>query len=156
MMEFFRRKHVFARCLSIHGWISDRRESSRTARPAAIADLHRRLDATRWPDEIVSGSRDYGLRGGYVRELVAYWRREFDWPAAQARINGQAQYLLDIGGLPLHFIHARSAHADAMPLLITHGWPGSIVEFLELIPRLTAPERFGVGHAMETRFVAWL
>ena len=114
-----------------------------TARPAAIVDLHRRLDATRWPDEIVSGSRDYGLRGEYLRELLAYWRHEFDWPAAQARINGQPQYLLDIDGLPLHFIHARSAHADAMPLLITHGWPGSIVEFLELIPRLTAPERFG-------------
>jgi pimeloyl-ACP methyl ester carboxylesterase len=114
-----------------------------TARPAAIADLHRRLDATRWPDEITIGPHDYGLRGAYLRQLLAYWRHEFDWPAAQARINVHSQFLVDIDGLPLHCIHARSAHADAMPLLITHGWPGSIVEFLELIPRLTTPELFG-------------
>lgn len=112
--------------------------------PRALDDLHRRLDATRWPDEVeASVGHDYGMRGNYLRELLAYWRREFDWPAAQARINEQPQFLLDLDGLPLHFIHARSAHEAAMPLLITHGWPGSIVEFLELIPRLTCPERYG-------------
>jgi epoxide hydrolase len=112
--------------------------------PSAIIDLQRRLDATRWPDEIeVAAAHDYGMSGTYLRELVHYWRNQFDWPAAQARINAQPQFLLDLDGLPLHFIHARSAHDDAMPLLITHGWPGSIVEFLDLIPRLTSPEVFG-------------
>jgi microsomal epoxide hydrolase len=112
--------------------------------PQAVTDLHRRLDATRWPDEVDSStSHDYGLRREYLRELLAYWRHDFDWPAAQARINAQPQFLLEVEGLPLHFIHARSRHEDAIPLLITHGWPGSIVEFLELIPRLTSPELFG-------------
>jgi pimeloyl-ACP methyl ester carboxylesterase len=112
--------------------------------PQAVADLHRRLDATRWPDELrETAARDYGLPSGYLRELLTYWRHHFDWSAAQARINAHPQYLLEVDGLPLHFIHARSAHAGAMPLLITHGWPGTIVEFLDLIPRLTAPELFG-------------
>jgi microsomal epoxide hydrolase len=110
---------------------------------AAVADLHRRLDATRWPDEVNDERSSYGLRLDTLRELVRYWRHEFDWHAAQARINALPQFLLEFDGLDLHFIHARSPHAQATPLLITHGWPGSIVEFLELIPRLTEPERFG-------------
>jgi pimeloyl-ACP methyl ester carboxylesterase len=112
--------------------------------PQAVADLYRRLDATRWPDELRdTAAHDYGLPSGYLRELLTYWRHHFDWLAAQGRINAYPQYLLEIDGLPLHFIHARSAHTNAMPLLIAHGWPGSIVEFLDLIPRLTTPEQFG-------------
>ena len=110
---------------------------------AAVSDLHRRLDGTRWPDEVNDEASGYGLRLSYLCELVDYWRHRFDWPAAQARINALPQFLLELDGLDLHFIHARSPHAQAMPLLITHGWPGSIIEFLELIPRLTEPERFG-------------
>jgi microsomal epoxide hydrolase len=79
----------------------------------------------------------------YLMELTRYWRDQFDWRAAESHINSFPQFLTNIDGLDLHFIHCRSAHVDATPLLITHGWPGSIVEFLELIPRLPDPERFG-------------
>jgi pimeloyl-ACP methyl ester carboxylesterase len=109
----------------------------------AIAGLHRRIDDVRWPDEVNDEQSSYGLGLPYLRELVQYWRHTFDWRAAEARINALPQFLLELDGLDLHFIHARSPHPDARPLLITHGWPGSIVEFLELIPRLTQPELFG-------------
>ncbi len=109
----------------------------------AIADLHERIDRARWPDEVNDEQSGYGLRLDTLRELVRHWRSGFDWRAAEARINAFPQFLLELDGLDLHFIHARSPHAQATPLLITHGWPGSIVEFLELIPRLTQPEKFG-------------
>lgn len=111
----------------------------------SIADLHARIDLTRWPDEVNDEAWGYGVRLDYLKELTDYWRRRFDWRAAEARINALPQFLTDIDGLDLHFVHARSAHSQAMPLLITHGWPGSIVEFLELVPRLTEPERFGAS-----------
>jgi len=111
--------------------------------PEAVADLHRRLDTQRWPDEIEVADSRYGLRGDMLRELLHYWRNEFDWFSAQARINTFPQFRIDLDGLPLHFLHVRSPHAEASPLLITHGWPGSIVEFLDVIPRLTEPERYG-------------
>ena len=110
---------------------------------AAIADLHARIDRTRWPDEVNDPHWGYGVSLRYLRELTHYWRNKFDWRAGEARINILPQFLTAIDGLDLHFVHARAAHPDATPLLITHGWPGSIVEFLELIPRLTDPERFG-------------
>ena len=122
-------------------------ESSRPFRFAvsneSVADLHARIDHTRWPDEVNDASWGYGVRMDYLKELVDYWRRQFDWRSAEARINALPQFLISIDGLDLHFVHSRSAHPQAMPLLITHGWPGSIVEFLELVPRLTEPERFG-------------
>lgn len=108
-----------------------------------ISDLQSRLDQTRWPDEVNDDQWAYGVRMSYLRELIGYWRHQFDWRAMEARLNALPQYQVELDGLNLHFIHARSPHPDAMPLIITHGWPGSIVEFLELIPRLTNPERFG-------------
>jgi pimeloyl-ACP methyl ester carboxylesterase len=109
----------------------------------AIADVHARLDRTRWPDEVNDSAWGYGVRMDYLKQLTRYWRHEFDWRAAESRINALPQYLTAIDGLDLHFVHCRSKHPDARALLITHGWPGSIVEFLELIPRLTDPESFG-------------
>jgi len=110
---------------------------------ADIADLHQRLARTRWPDQVNDAHWSYGMDLPYLRELVAYWRDSFDCQAAAVRLNRFDQYLLDIDGLDLHFIHQRSPHANATPLILTHGWPGSVVEFLDLIPRLTEPERFG-------------
>jgi epoxide hydrolase len=110
---------------------------------AAIADLHGRIERTRWADEVNDPGWSYGVRRDYLEELTRYWRESFNWRAAENRINALPQYLTELDGLDLHFVHCRSVHADAMPLLITHGWPGSIVEFLDLIPRLTDPERFG-------------
>ena len=110
---------------------------------SAIEDLHARIDRTRWPDEINDLDWGYGVQLGYLRELVEYWRHRFDWPRAQARLNSLPQFVTAFEGLDLHFVHARSPHQTATPLIITHGWPGSIIEFIELIPRLTHPEQFG-------------
>ena len=110
---------------------------------AAIEDLHARIERARWPDEINDAHWTYGVRRDYLRALVEHWRGSFDWRAAQVQINALPQFMTGIDGLDLHFLHCRSPHAGATPLIITHGWPGSIVEFLDLIPRLTHPEQFG-------------
>lgn len=108
-----------------------------------IQDLHERLDRCRWPDQVADVGWHYGTEMNYLKGLVRYWRHDFDWPKAEAAINRFDQFMLEIDGLDTHFIHQRSPHPDATPIVITHGWPGSIVEFLDLIPRLTEPERFG-------------
>jgi epoxide hydrolase len=110
---------------------------------AAIRDLHERLDRTRWPDQLDDVDWSYGTEKNYLQQLVQYWRHQFDWRAAERNINRLDQFLLDIDGLDIHFIHQRSPHANAAPLILCHGWPGSIVEFLNVIPRLTEPEKFG-------------
>lgn len=109
----------------------------------AIDDLHRRIDMARWPDELEGAGWDYGIPLTVLKDLVAYWRDGFDWRAAESRINAFDQIMIEVEGLDIHAIHQRSPHADATPLLLTHGWPGSIVEFLHVIPRLTDPTRFG-------------
>ncbi|WP_419827579.1 epoxide hydrolase family protein [Sphingomonas sp.] len=109
----------------------------------AIDDLHRRIDATRWPDRLEDVAWEHGTELGYLRDLIGYWRNGFDWRRYEARINTHPQFIAHFDGLATHMIHARSPHAHATPLLLMHGWPGSIVEFLEVIPRLTEPERFG-------------
>lgn len=111
----------------------------------AVADLHRRLDNTRWPDELEDADWRYGTDRTYLRNLVHYWRHDFDWRLQEKAINEFPQFLASIDDLKIHFIHQRSPHPDATPLLITHGWPGSIVEFMEVIKPLTEPELFG-GH----------
>ncbi len=110
---------------------------------SVLEDLHRRLAWTRFPDQIEGTSWEYGIPSDYVRELAAYWRDEYDWRAQEARLNELAHFRTRIDGQSIHLIHARSARADAFPLLITHGWPGSVVEFLDVIPRLTDPEAHG-------------
>jgi pimeloyl-ACP methyl ester carboxylesterase len=110
---------------------------------AVLEDLHDRLMRTRFPDQIEGTGWEYGIPIDYLRELVEYWSRTYDWRAQEARLNGFAHFRTDIDGQSIHFIHARSARADAFPLVITHGWPGSVVEFLDAIPRLTHPEDHG-------------
>jgi pimeloyl-ACP methyl ester carboxylesterase len=110
---------------------------------AVLDDLRERLARTRIPDEIEGAGWEYGIPYGYLVELVAYWRDTYDWRAQEARLNELAHFRTTVDGQSIHFIHARSAHEDAMPLLLTHGWPGSIVEFLDVIPRLTDPEANG-------------
>ena len=112
----------------------------------AIDDLRDRLKKSRWPDELDLGGEDawsFGTPRAYLEALADYWRDGFDWRAAEARINRFDQYLLAVDGLDTHFIHQRSPHANATPILIGHGWPGSIVEFLDVIPRLVEPEKYG-------------
>jgi pimeloyl-ACP methyl ester carboxylesterase len=110
---------------------------------SAIADLNRRLDAARWPDEVQGVDWDNGFPLPVLRELIDHWRHHFDWRAAEARINSFDNFKIAIDGLDTHFIHQRSPHPHALPLLMTHGWPGSIVEFLDVIPRLVEPEKYG-------------
>ena len=98
---------------------------------ATLDDLRERLVRTRWPDEVEGAGWDYGTNRGYLKELVGYWQRDFDWRAAEKRLNQWPHFLTRIDGERLHFIHARSPHPAAMPLLLTHGWPGSVVEFLD-------------------------
>ncbi|GAA2225025.1 alpha/beta fold hydrolase [Streptomyces amakusaensis] len=108
-----------------------------------LDDLRRRLAAARWPDEIPGAGWDRGVPVAYLRELAEYWRTEFDWRAAEARLNAHPQYLTEIDGTTVHFLEVRSAEPDAMPLLLTHGWPGSVTEFLSLIGPLTDPVAHG-------------
>jgi len=110
---------------------------------SVLDDLRYRLASTRLPDQIDGTGWEYGIPVDYVRELVEYWHDRYDWRAHEARLNELAHFRTSIDGQSIHFIHARSPHADAFPLLLTHGWPGSVVEFFDVIPRLTDPEAHG-------------
>ncbi len=110
---------------------------------AVLQDLRHRLERTRLPDQIEGTGWEYGIPIDYLRELVEYWRDTYDWREQEARLNSFEHYRTSVDGQGIHFIHARSAQPDALPLLLTHGWPGSVVEFLDVIPRLTDPEAFG-------------
>src|SRR5438132_8824389 len=108
-----------------------------------LADLRTRLERVRWPDEIASEGWRYGTCLAYMKELVAYWRDRYDWRAQEARLNALPQFTLPMGDLDLHFIHAKGVGPSPLPLLVSHGWPGSVWEFHTLIPLLTDPGRHG-------------
>ena len=110
---------------------------------AAIADLRDRLARTRFPDQPPGEPWAYGTDLAWMRALVAYWREHFDWRAQEARLNAFPNYKVPLHGIDLHFLHVPGQGPDPLPLLLLHGWPGSVFEFLELIPRLTDPARFG-------------
>jgi len=108
-----------------------------------IDDLKQRLARTRWPDSETVDDWTQGVRAGNARALADYWEHSYDWRRLEAELNRLPQFLTEIDGLDIHFIHVRSQHPDAMPLILTHGWPGSIVDFLKLIGPLTDPVSFG-------------
>ncbi|HUF91137.1 MAG TPA: epoxide hydrolase [Candidatus Limnocylindria bacterium] len=108
-----------------------------------LADLRERLGRVRWPDEAPGAAWAYGTSLPYMKELVAYWRDTYDWRAAEARLNERRHFTAPVGGIDVHFIHEPGVGPRPFPLLLSHGWPGSIAEFQELIPRLTDPARFG-------------
>lgn len=107
----------------------------------AVADLRGRLLRTRWPDQLPDVGWDYGTDRGYLRELCAYWADGFDFDAAAARLNACPQYVTDVDGQQVHFYHVRSADPHATPLLLIHGWPGSVAEFLDLMALLSGSDR---------------
>jgi microsomal epoxide hydrolase len=109
----------------------------------AIADLRDRLARSRLPDQAPADPWAYGTDVGYLRQLVEYWRSTFDWRAEEARLNAFPQFKVPLGGIDLHFLHVPGKGPAPCPLLLLHGWPGSVFEFLELIPRLTDPASFG-------------
>ncbi len=110
---------------------------------AVLADLNRRLDATRWPDELENSGWELGSSLGYMKSLAEYWRNGYDWRREEAELNRLPQYRVAIDGFRVHFVHVRSKHPKALPLIVTHGWPGSFAEMAKLIPLLADPEAHG-------------
>ena len=108
-----------------------------------LEDLRERLGRTRWPDQIPGAEWDYGTELSYIQDLCEYWRTEYDWREHEARFNAFDHFRTEIDGQNVHFIHARSPLAEATPLIITHGWPGSVTEFLRVIDPLRDPEAHG-------------
>jgi len=106
---------------------------------ADLADLRRRIQATRWPTKELVGDRSQGVQLATLRELARYWTTEYDWRKCEARLNALPQFTTEIDGVEIHFIHVRSRHENALPLIMTHGWPGSVVELLETVGPLTDP-----------------
>ncbi len=110
---------------------------------SALEDLHRRLDHTRWPDTETVADWSQGMPLAYARELARYWREEYDWRRAEAHLNQWSQFTTRLQDIDIHFIHARSPHEQALPLIISHGWPGSVMEFHKVIEPLTQPTLHG-------------
>ncbi len=114
-----------------------------TVPETVLGDLRRRLSQTRWPDEITGAPWDYGFSLAYLKELVEYWRTRFDWRAQEKRINSFPHFRATIDGVGIHFIHARGRGPNPLPLVLTHGWPGSFLEMLDILPLLTDPAAHG-------------
>ncbi|MGC4879170.1 epoxide hydrolase family protein [Micromonospora sp. DT43] len=110
---------------------------------AQLNDLSRRLAEARWPEKLPDVGWERGVPTSYLKNLVDYWRTDFDWRAVEARLNGYPQYTADFDGTTIYFMHVRSPEPGAMPMIMTHGWPGSVVEFLDVIGPLTDPRAHG-------------
>src|SRR5687768_16870786 len=100
---------------------------------AEVAELRRRIAATRWPSKELVNDRSQGVQSATVQALARYWTTEHDWRRCEAKLNALPQFMTEIDGVDIHFIHVRSRHERALPLIMTHGWPGSVVELLETI-----------------------
>ncbi len=110
---------------------------------SALDDLNRRIATTRWPTEIPGVGWSRGVPLGYLQSLAEYWRTNYDWRAAEQQLNRFPQYITEIDGVDVHFLHVRSPEPDAAPLIITHGWPGAVAEFTDVIGPLTDPASYG-------------
>jgi epoxide hydrolase len=119
-----------------------------------LHDLHERLARTRWPDELPGVGWSYGVPLDYLKGLAEYWRTGFDWRAQEAKLNAFPQFTTEIDGQTIHFLHVRSPEPDALPLIMTHGWPGSIAEFMKIIGPLTNPRAHGNDPAAAFHVVA--
>ena len=109
----------------------------------ALDDLRRRIGATRWPTQELVADRSQGVQLETMEALARYWASEYDWRRCEARLNALPQFKTEIDGMDIHFIHVKSAHANALPLIMTHGWPGSVIELLEVVGPLTDPTAHG-------------
>jgi pimeloyl-ACP methyl ester carboxylesterase len=114
----------------------------------ALVDLRRRLAATRWPEKETVADESQGVPLATMQELVRHWQTDYDWRKVEARLNALPQFITEIDGLDIHFIHVRSKHQNALPLIVTHGWPGSVIEQLKIIDPLTNPTAHG-GNASD-------
>ena len=110
---------------------------------AQLQDLRKRLEQTRWPEQETCQDWNQGIPLAYTRELADYWCKDYDWRKFERKLNGWPQFTTAIDGIDIHFIHRRSPRADALPIIISHGWPGSMVEFHKVIDALADPEAHG-------------
>jgi pimeloyl-ACP methyl ester carboxylesterase len=108
-----------------------------------LTELHRRVAATRWPSKELVADRSQGVQLATIQELAQYWATEYDWRRCETRLNALPQFKTEIEGMDVHFIHVQSPHEDALPLIMTHGWPGSVIELLETVGPLTDPTAHG-------------
>src|SRR5262245_13208117 len=120
----------------------------------ALDDLEERLASTRWPDELPGVGWSRGVPGDYLRGLADYWRKGYDWRAWEAKLNAFPQFVREIDGQTIHFLHARSPEPEAMPLIMSHGWPGSIAEGMAVIGPPTDPGAYGGSPADACHVVA--
>jgi pimeloyl-ACP methyl ester carboxylesterase len=114
---------------------------------AELTDLRRRINATRWPERETVTDESQGVPLATMQELARYWATDYDWRKCEAKLNALPQFITEIDGLDVHFIHVRSKHENALPLIVTHGWPGSVIEQLKIIDPLTNPETHGAAAA---------
>src|ERR1700729_925250 len=112
---------------------------------AELVELRRRINATRWPDRETVADQSQGVQLATTQALARYWASEYDWRKIEAKLNALPQFMTEIDGLDIHFIHVRSKHENALPLIVTHGWPGSITEQLKIIDPLTNPTAHGAS-----------
>jgi hypothetical protein len=110
-----------------------------------LVDLRRRIKATRWPDREPVADESQGVPLATIQELAGYWATGYDWRKCEAKLNALPQFITEIDGLDIHYIHVRSRHENALPLIVTHGWPGSIIEQLKIIDPLTNPTAHGAS-----------
>src|SRR5919199_1003448 len=108
-----------------------------------LADLRRRLALARWPSKELVADASQGVQLAMVQELARYWAADYDWRWCEAKLNALPQFTTEIDGLDVHFIHVKSSHENALPLIITHGWPGSVIEMLGVVDPLTDPTAHG-------------
>src|SRR3989441_5143303 len=108
-----------------------------------LDDLRRRIAATHWPSKELVRDRSQGVQLATTQELARYWAADYDWRRCEARLNALPQFITEIDGLDIHFVHVRSQHEDALPLIVTHGWPGSVIEQLKIVEPLTNPTAHG-------------
>jgi hypothetical protein len=109
----------------------------------ALDDLRRRIAATRWPSKELVADRTQGVQLATLQALARYWGTDYDWRKAEAKLNALPQFTTEIDGVDIHFLHVRSPHEHALPLIMTHGWPGSVIELLEAVGPLTDPTTHG-------------
>ena len=110
---------------------------------AELADLRRRINATRWPERELVNDASQGVQLATMQKLASYWGSDYDWRKGEAKLKAVPHFVTEIDGLDIHFIHVRSKHENALPLIVTHGWPGSVVEQLKIVEPLTNPTAHG-------------
>src|SRR5678810_843838 len=114
---------------------------------ADLTELRRRINATRWPDRELVTDASQGVQLGTIQKLARYWASEYNWRKCEEKLNALPNFITEIDGLDIHFIHVRSEHENALPLIVTHGWPGSVIELLKIVDPLTNPTAHGANAA---------